>query len=77
MHTVLHTVRCGTVWMIGAGENNKIHATHSQDWHTVGQKITRHGSTPHNTQDYNKGTLYDIETLVAVGDLLCFSQLFS
>jgi hypothetical protein len=50
--------------MIGAGENNQIHATHSQDWHTVGQKITRHGSIPHNTQGYNKGMLCDIDTIV-------------
>jgi hypothetical protein len=63
--------------MIGAGENNQILATHSQDWHTVGQKITRHGSIPHNTQDYNKGTLCDIDTVVAVGDLLSFIELFS
>jgi hypothetical protein len=58
--------------MTGAAENNQILATHSQDWHTVGLKITRHGSIPHNTQDYNKGTLCDIDTVVAVGDHLSF-----
>jgi hypothetical protein len=66
---VFQTVRCGTVWMTGAGENNQIHTTHSQDWHTVGEKITKHWSIPHNTQDYNKGTLCVIDTIMTVSEL--------
>jgi hypothetical protein len=47
--------------MTEADENDQIHATYSQDWLVVEQKTTSHWSIPHNTQDYNRGPLGELE----------------
>jgi hypothetical protein len=63
------TERYATLWMTEAGENDQIHATFSQDWLVEEQKTTRYWSILLSTQDYNGGTVGELDKLV-VGVLL-------
>jgi hypothetical protein len=55
--------------MTEIGENDQIHATHSQDWLVEEQKATRQWSIPPSIQDYNNGTVGELDVRLLIGVL--------
>jgi hypothetical protein len=47
--------------MTEADENDQMHAAYSQDWLVVEQKATSQWSIPLSTQDYNRGTVGELD----------------